>query len=83
MSYKTNWSYRFYIETQRWLSEYPDYEIMTSSRERMRPYTTNEVETLKHMKQQGYTIQQIADQLKRSYWSIVYKTKDLRDQNYM
>ncbi|PID05011.1 MULTISPECIES: hypothetical protein [unclassified Sporosarcina] len=83
MSYKTNWTYRFYMETQRWLSEYPDYEVMTSSRDRMRPYTTNEVETLKRMKQQGYTIQQIANQLKRSYWSIVYKTKDLRDQNYM
>ena len=83
MSYKTNWTYRFYMETQRWLSEYPDYEVMTSSRDRMRPYTTNEVEALKRMKQQGYTIQQIADQLKRSYWAIVYKTKDLRDQNYM
>ena len=83
MSYKTNWPYRFYMETQRWLCEYPDYEVMTSSRERMKPYTTNEVETLIHMKQQGYTIQQIADQLKRSYWSIVYKTKDLQDQNYM
>lgn len=71
MSYKTNWQYRFYIEKQKWHCKYSDYQLLTSSRERRRPYTQDEIQTIKHMKQCGKTDQQIADLLERSYWSIV------------
>ncbi|ARK26321.1 hypothetical protein SporoP37_13180 [Sporosarcina sp. P37] len=83
MSYKTNWQYRFYMETQKWLCKYPEYELITSSRDRMRLYTPEEIATLIDMKQKGCTIQHIADRLGRSYWSIVYKTQDLRNQSFM
>lgn len=83
MSYKTNWPYRFYLETQKWLRKFPEYELITSSRDRMRPYTPREIAELIDMKEKGFTIQHIADQLGRSYWSVVYKTKDLQDQNLM
>ncbi|ARF18215.1 hypothetical protein [Sporosarcina ureae] len=83
MSYKTNWPYRFYMETQKWLHKYPEYELITSSRDRMRPYTSDEIAALIDMKQKGFSNQHIADQLGRSYWSIVYKTQDLRNQNFM
>ncbi|PIC56261.1 hypothetical protein CSV80_15640 [Sporosarcina sp. P12(2017)] len=83
MSYKTNWHYRFYIEKQRWHCEYPDYQLITSSRKRMRAYTPNEIKTLKSMKQSGNTDQQIADALGRSYWSVVYKVSELRAQKLL
>ena len=71
------------METQKWLGKYPGFELITSSRDRMRPYSPKEIATLIDMKQKGCTIQHIADQLGRSYWSVVYKTKDLQDQNFM
>ncbi|ARK22460.1 hypothetical protein [Sporosarcina ureae] len=83
MSYKTNWQYRFYMEKQRWNLKYPKYELFISSKDRMRPYTPQEIAALIDMKRKGCTIQHIADQLGRSYWSIVYKTKDLQEQNFM
>lgn len=83
MSYKTNWHYRFYIEKQRWHKKYEDYQLMTSSRERRLPYTSHEIQTIKQMKQSSNTDQQIADALGRSYWSIVYKIRELRNQKVL
>ncbi|WP_158233790.1 hypothetical protein [Sporosarcina sp. P3] len=80
MSYKTNWHYRYYIEKQRWHKKYEDYQLLTSSRERRLPYTLHEIQTIKQMKQSGNTDQQIADALGRSYWSIVYKIRELRNR---
>lgn len=65
------------IEKQKWHRKYPDYQLLTSSRERRRPYTQDEIQTIKHMKQYGNTDQQIADLLEISYWSIVYKVSEL------
>lgn len=83
MSYKTNWHYRLYIEKQRRLSKYADYQLVASSSERRRPYNLNEIQTLKHMKQSGNTDQQIADVLGRSYWSVVYKISELRKEKLL
>ncbi|WP_162805683.1 hypothetical protein [Sporosarcina sp. PTS2304] len=80
MSYKTNWNYRFYLEKEKWHKKYPDYQLLVSDRKRMRPYTPNEVEKLLCMKRAGRTDQQIADVLNRSYWSVVYKIRELRQQ---
>ncbi|PID23305.1 hypothetical protein [Sporosarcina sp. P7] len=83
MSYKTNWQYRFYLEKQKWRQEYPNYQLIVSDRKRMRAYTEDEISILRHMKQSGKTDQQIADELGRSYWSVVYKISELRSQNLM
>lgn len=83
MSYKTNWHYRFYMEKQRWYRKYADYQLLASSSERRRPYTQNEIQTIKHMKQSGNTDQQISDALERTYWSVVYKLSELRSQNLL
>jgi hypothetical protein len=80
MSYKTNWTYRLHIEKQKWNKKYPDYQVLTSSRERMRPYTTEEIETILAMKRLKQTDQKIADRLGRTYWAIVYKVSELRKE---
>lgn len=44
----------------------------------MKPYSTEEVEIIIAMKQEGCTDQAIADKLGRTYWAIVYKVRELR-----
>lgn len=83
MSYKTNWQFRFYLEKQKWHQKHPNYQVIVSDRKRMRPYTTDEINSLCHMKLAGKTDQQIADAPGRSYWSIVYKISELRLQNLL
>ncbi|HLR09755.1 MAG TPA: hypothetical protein VK120_00015 [Sporosarcina sp.] len=79
-SYKTNWLYRWHIEKTKWRQLYPTYNILLSSRERMKPYSNEEIDTLLKMRENNYTNQQIADMLGRTYWSIVYKLRDLRNK---
>ena len=79
--YKANWSYRWYLEKEKWKRKYPTYEILVSSRERMRPYNKKEIEIIISMKKENRTDQAIADALGRTYWSIVYKIQELRKEN--
>lgn len=83
MSYKTNWNYRLFIEKHKWNKKHPTYEVLTSSRSRMRPYSFKDIETITTMKKSKHTDQQIADMLGRSYWSIVYKVRDLRKKGQL
>ena len=80
MSYKVNWTYRLYMEKERWRIQYPDYDVLTSSRERMRPYSAEEIDILIEMKRSNRSDKEIAEKLQRSYWAIVYKAADLRKQ---
>lgn len=80
MYYKTNWNERFNMEKQKWKNRFPDFELLTSSSERMKPYSTEEIRILKKMKQEGAKIQEIADALQRSYWSVVYKWREIKDK---
>lgn len=83
MSYKVNWTFRLYTEKEKWRKKYPDYKILTSSRKRMRPYTDAEVATLIAMKRSNLTDREIAEKLERSYWAIVNKAADLRQQGLL
>lgn len=83
MSYKSNWHYRFAKEVEKWQRKYPHYQVVTSSRERMRPYTEDEIKTIISMKQKGETDQSIADQVGRTYWAIVYKVSELRKSHLL
>lgn len=78
MFYKTNWNYRFTKEFIKWKTEYPDYEIITSSSTRCKAYSDDEIELLITLKSLGYTDKVISEILNRSYWSIVYKWSDLQ-----
>lgn len=79
-SYKTNWAYRWHIEKLKWQKKHPRYEILLSSRERMKPYSEEEIELMIAMKNAKQTDQAIADALGRTYWSVVYNIQDLRKQ---
>ena len=77
MHYKTSWTYRFAEEKKKWNSLLPDYQLVASSSERVKPYTEEEIIRLIELKEKGMTTQNIADTLQRSYWSITAKWRDI------
>lgn len=60
-----------------------DVEIIISSSERKKAYTAEEIEIIVHLKNAGVTDKEIAQQIGRSYWSVVYKIRELRKQNIL
>ena len=79
--YKTNWNYRFTKELIKYLAKYPEYEVVTSSSERSKAYSDNEIELLIKLKLIGYTDKDVGELLNRSYWSIVYKWAEIRKES--
>ena len=78
MFYKTNWTYRLYKEKEKWKKKYPHYDIATSSSERYKNYSEEEIQTIIQMKRNGFTDKEIAQAIHRTYWSVVYKLRELR-----
>jgi LAGLIDADG DNA endonuclease family len=81
MHYKTNWNERLKLESMKWKHKHPNFEIVVSSSERSKPYCDEEIELIKQMKQNGMSIKEIASALQRSYWSIVYKWREIQRYN--
>lgn len=81
MFYKTNWNYRFTQEAMKYASQYPQYEIITSSSERSKAYSEDEIELLIKLKLIGYTDKEIGEFLNRSYWSVGYKWHEIRKES--
>ncbi|MFC0300352.1 DNA endonuclease [Virgibacillus soli] len=80
MYYKTNWQHRLSIETARYNEAYPNYTVITSDHNRFKNYDEMEIEKMIALKIDGCTDQYIADQIGRSYWSVVYKFRELRKE---
>ncbi|MCF6093422.1 DNA endonuclease [Microaerobacter geothermalis] len=77
--YKYDLKYRLKKEQEKINSTFSEtVQLQLSSSTRKRPYTNKEIKVMTTMKKEGYTDQEIADQLNRTYWSIVYKFADLR-----
>ncbi len=64
----------------KWKTEYPDYQIITSSSSRSEVYSDEEIDLLIILKSLGFTDKVISNILNRSYWSVVYKWSDLQKQ---
>lgn len=79
MYYKTSWTYRFAQEKKKWHLLLPDYQLKASSSERSKPYTEEEIKRLIELKEKRMTMQAIADELQRSYWSVTYKWSDIKN----
>ncbi|WP_114570095.1 endonuclease [Exiguobacterium flavidum] len=71
-AYKLDWETR--LEAIQ--SDFPHSTLITSLP--ARPYTEQECNFLTRLKQQGLTDQEIATTLGRSYWSVVYKLRQLK-----
>ncbi|MDQ1146298.1 hypothetical protein QE429_003125 [Bacillus sp. SORGH_AS 510] len=83
MFYKTNLSYRIEQETQKCKLKYPDYELIVSSSNRNKNYSSDENKLLISLKKSGHSDKDIAILLGRTYWSVVYKLCELRKLNLL
>lgn len=78
MRYKTDWNYRLELEKEKYERLYPSYQIFTSSSDRNKKYSQEEINLIIELKKAKKTDQYIASRIGRSYWSVVYKISDLR-----
>jgi len=78
MRYKFDWEYRFNVEKEKLQLDYPSYSVIETDSSRFSNYTEKEVMDIIRLKLEGQTDQAIAYYLNRTYWSVVYKIKDLR-----
>ncbi|KXH79729.1 hypothetical protein [Sporosarcina sp. HYO08] len=84
MEYKTNLETNIKQKTENIYKKYgQSVNIVISSSERNRAYTFEEIELIIKLKTANVTDQAIADQLGRTYWSIVYKIGDLRKKSLL
>lgn len=83
MYYKTNWSFRLAKETKLLKQSYPGYKVIASSSHRNKAYSYEEIQKLIELKKLGVTDKQISITLNRTYWSVVYKLRELRKQNLL
>ena len=83
MYYKTNWNFRIEIEKEKWRKKYPYYELIISSSDRWKNYSAKEIEQIILLKRSGESDKNIANKLGRSYWSIVYKIRELRKMDLL
>lgn len=78
MEYKYNWEYRLNLEREKHTVDFPNYQVISSDSNRWKNYDEEEIMKIIHLYQSGYKNIEIASQLNRSYWSIVYKIGELR-----
>jgi acylphosphatase len=83
MRYKFDWKFRFNIEKEKVRMNFPNYEIIESDSSRYQNYTEEDIKKLIHLKLKGKTDKEIATCLNRTYWSVVYKFKDLRKNGFL
>ncbi len=76
MRKKLDWDYRLQLERE----QHPDMTVISSKAKN--DYTANEIEFIIQAKQNGMTDAAIAQQIGRTYWSVVYKWQDIK-KNYL
>lgn len=84
MLYKTNLQENLNRKTESIHKKYrAEVKVTLSSSERRKVYTRTEINSILKMKKKGYTDQAIADQICRTYWSTVYKIRELREKGQL
>ncbi|SDO36737.1 hypothetical protein [Alkalicoccus daliensis] len=78
MRYKTDWNWRFTQEKEKFKALYPDYELFAGSAERTKPYSELEIARIIDLLRDGTKVKDIAVKTGRTYWSLVYKIRELK-----
>ncbi len=73
MRYKTDLNERLRMEQEK----RTDKQVVLCSSEKTRHYSVEEIELLAQLYREGQTWSDIASQLNRSYWSVIYKARQL------
>jgi hypothetical protein len=79
MFYKSSWERRFKQEKEKLNETHKGYEVVATSPDRFKNYSNKEIEKIISLKKEGgLKDKEIAVIVNRSYWSIVYKLRELR-----
>jgi hypothetical protein len=82
MKYKYDWDYRLQLERGK-LTNYEGYTVIASDSMRSRNYSQKEILQMISLKKDGISDKEISQILNRSYWSIVYKLKEIRKDGHL
>lgn len=83
MQYKTDISENIRLKRKYIFEKYGEnIKIKISRSERRNEYKREELDKIIQWKNDGYTDKYIANQLNRTYWSVVYKISELRKQGF-
>ncbi|WP_214756336.1 endonuclease [Exiguobacterium sp. s157] len=77
MTWKLDWEYRLSLEKDA----NPDKSVITSKPKN--DYTEEEIEFIVTSKLKGRTDKEIAEALDRTYWSVVYKWQDIKNNRLL
>ncbi|MBY0223483.1 MULTISPECIES: hypothetical protein [Sporosarcina] len=84
MRYKNDLKENISLKTESLQEKFgKDVKIVVSSSERFKAYTQEEIERMVVLKKANIADQVIADELGRSYWSVVYKLRRLRREGIL
>ncbi|MFD1779986.1 DNA endonuclease [Fredinandcohnia salidurans] len=83
MFYKTNWNWRYQKEIHKYQVTYPGYSVLATNSDRNKNYSKTEIKEIIRLKLMGEKDRVIAERVNRSYWSIVYKLKELRKDGHL
>lgn len=77
-TYKLSWETRLQNEIILYKQSHPNYIICVSAP--ARPYTDEDIALLIKWKEQGGTDKEIVRRLNHTYWSVVYKWRDMKNR---
>lgn len=84
MAYKTNLEINLDFKKDHIRKKHgQNVDIVISSSERNKNYSEQEIQYIIQSKNKNATNQAIADKLGRTYWSIVYKVRELRKKSLL
>lgn len=84
MHYKTNITENVRLKMNHIYKKFNDnVTIKLSSSNRRRPYSKEEINKMINLKKRGKTDKEIAMAVNRTYWSVVYKCKELRKKGVL
>ncbi|MFC0272204.1 hypothetical protein ACFFIX_12240 [Metabacillus herbersteinensis] len=83
MKYKMDWNYRLNIEIEKFNITHHGYQVIQSDSSRFKKYTEEELTTIISLKTNGKSDSEIAITIGRTYWSVVYKIRELRNNGLL
>lgn len=82
MKYKYDWQFRLQMEANKH-QKFHGYNVISSDSNRFQNYSEEELNSIITLKKSGKTDREISKSLNRSYWSIVYKLREIRKDGHL
>jgi hypothetical protein len=82
MRYKYDWEFRLNMEANKY-QKFLNYNVISTDSFRFQNYSDEEIHSIINLQKSGKTDKEISKSLNRSYWSIVYKLREIRKDGHL